>query len=107
MIVEAPTVGPAITERYEQATKAFVPLFRAGRELNPRGAELPDDDRGHPRRLGLLVRLPAPDRRRGGASCPTYLPELIELVLRTYLGQAEASRIARAEAPARQHRPEP
>ena len=42
VIVEAPTVGPAITERYERATKAFVPLFRAGRELNPRGAELPE-----------------------------------------------------------------
>ena len=74
VIVESPTVGPAITERYEQATKAFVPLFRAGRELNPRGKELPDDDRGHPRRLGLLVRLRAPDRRRGRASSPTTCP---------------------------------
>ena len=34
-----------------------------------------------------------------------YLPVLIELVLRTYLGQAEASRIARAEAPAASGRP--
>ena len=28
-----------------------------------------------------------------------YLPVLLELVLRTYLGQAEASRIARAKTP--------
>ena len=31
VIVESPTVGPAITARYDRATKALVPLVRAGR----------------------------------------------------------------------------
>ena len=30
VIVESPTVGPAMTERYERATKALAPLLRAG-----------------------------------------------------------------------------
>jgi AcrR family transcriptional regulator len=101
VIVESPTVGPAITERYEQATKAFVPLFRAGRELNPRGEELPDTIEAT---LAGSVFWAAYERLIGGrADEPAaHLPVLIELVLRAYLGQAEASRIARAEAPALQ-----
>jgi AcrR family transcriptional regulator len=101
VIVESPTVGPAITERYEQAAKAFVPLFRAGRELNPRGKELPDTIEDT---LAGSVFWSAYERLIVGAADELldYLPVLIELVLRTYLGQAEASRIARAEAPAPQ-----
>jgi AcrR family transcriptional regulator len=41
VIVEAPTVGEAIFARYENAIKALAPLLRAGRDHNPRGAELP------------------------------------------------------------------
>jgi AcrR family transcriptional regulator len=101
VIVESPTVGPAIIVRYEQAAKAFVPLFRAGRELNPRGKELPDTIEDT---LAGSVFWSAYERLIVGAADELldYLPVLIELVLRTYLGQAEASRIARAEAPARQ-----
>lgn len=97
VIVESPTVGPEITERYEQATKAFVPLFRAGRELNPRGSELPETIEDT---LAGSVFWSAYERLIVGEAdeLATYLPVLLELVLRTYLGQAEASRIARAEA---------
>jgi AcrR family transcriptional regulator len=97
VIVEAPTVGPGILERYERATKAFVPLFRAGRELNPRGAELPatiEDTLAGSVFWSAYQRLIVGEAER----LPELLPELIELVLRTYLGQAEAGRIARAEA---------
>ena len=99
VIVESPTVGPAITERYGQATKAFAPLFRAGREFNPRGAELPDTIEDT---LAGSVFWSAYERLVIGEAdaLVDYLPVLLELVLRTYLGQAEASRIARAEAPA-------
>jgi AcrR family transcriptional regulator len=97
VIVEAPTVGPSILERYERATKAFVPLFRAGRELNPRGDELPatiEDTLAGSVFWSAYQRLIVGEAER----LPELLPELLELVLRTYLGQDEAARIARAEA---------
>jgi AcrR family transcriptional regulator len=96
VIVEAPTVGPRMVERYERASKALVPLFRAGRELNPRGAELPatiEDTLAGSVFWSAYQRLIVGDAER----LPELLPELIEMVLRTYLGQAEATRIARAE----------
>jgi AcrR family transcriptional regulator len=97
VIVETPTVGPGMRERYERASKAFVPLFRAGRELNPRGAELPSTIEDT---LAGSVFWSAYQRLIVGEAevLPELLPELVELVLRTYLGQAEASRIAHAEA---------
>jgi AcrR family transcriptional regulator len=97
VIVEAPTVGPGILERYEKATKALVPLFRAGRELNPRGDELPETIEDT---LAGSVFWSAYQRLIVGEAdrLPELLPELIELVLRTYLGQDEAARVARAEA---------
>ena len=98
VIVESPTVGPAISERYERATKALVPLFRAGRQFNPRGAELPEtieDTLAGSVFWSAYQRLIVGEAEQLAAS----LPVLTELVLRTYLGQAEASRIARAESP--------
>ncbi|HWB68959.1 MAG TPA: TetR/AcrR family transcriptional regulator [Solirubrobacterales bacterium] len=97
VIVEAPSVGPAIAERYEEATKALVPLFRAGRKLSPRGAELPETIE---ETLAGAVFWSAFERLLIGAPerLISYLPVLVELVLCTYLGPAEAARIARAEA---------
>ncbi len=94
VIVESPTVGPEIAARYEQATRALVPLFRAGRELNPRGTELPErieDTLAGSVFWSAYQRLIVGEAEQLAAS----LPVLVELVLRTYLGQAEASRIAR------------
>jgi AcrR family transcriptional regulator len=101
VIVESPTVGPAITERYEKASKGFAPLFRAGRELNPRGKELPETVEDT---LAGSVFWSAYQRLIIGEvdELAAYLPVLLELVLRTYLGQAEAGRIARASSPAPQ-----
>ncbi len=94
VIVESPTAGPAVGERYERATEALVPLFRAGRELNPRGDELPE--RIEETLAGSIFwsayqRLIVGEAEQLTAS----LPVLTELVLRTYLGQSEASRVAR------------
>ncbi len=97
IIVEAPTVGPGIHERYEHATKALVPLFRAGRKLNPRGAELPEtieDTLAGSVFWSVYQRLIVGEAER----LSDLLPDVTELVLRTYLGQAEATRVARAEA---------
>lgn len=100
VIVEAPTVGPGMLERYERATKVFVPLFRAGREANPDGAEHPgtvEDTLSGSVFWSAYQRLIVGEAEK----LPELQPELIELVLRTYLGQAEAARIARAQpAPA-------
>jgi AcrR family transcriptional regulator len=101
VIVETPTVGPAVAESYERAIKALVPLFKAGRELNPRGAELPSTIEDA---LAGAVFWSAYQRLVVGESdqLDAYLPVLLELVLRTYLGPDEASRIARAETRAPQ-----
>jgi AcrR family transcriptional regulator len=101
VVVESLTVGPAIAERYEQATRAFVALFQAGRELNPRGKELPDTIEGT---LAGAVIWSAYERLIVGRAdeLTAYLPVLLELVLRTYLGPAEATRLARSPASAPQ-----
>jgi AcrR family transcriptional regulator len=93
VMVEAPTVGVAVRERYERATKAFAPLFAAGRGLSSRGDDLPSTLE---ETLSGSVFWSAYQRLVVGeaAQLPDLLPELAELVLRSYLGQAEASRIA-------------
>jgi len=97
VIVEAPTVGERTLDRYEQAIKALVPLFRSGRAHNPRGAELPESVEDT---LAGSVFWSAYQRLIVGKadSLAEVLPELIQLVLRTYLGEAEAQRIAQDEA---------
>jgi AcrR family transcriptional regulator len=97
VIVEAPMVGPELAARYERAIKALVPLFRAGRELHPRGAELPatvEETLAGAVVWSAYQRLVVDEVDQLKA----YLPVLLELVLRTYLDPVEASRIARAEA---------
>jgi AcrR family transcriptional regulator len=94
-IVEAPTVGPVIIDRYERSARALAPLLRRGRELSAQGEELPPT---------------LEDTLAGGVLWSTYqriiageadhiealLPEAIEFVLRPYLGEAEAARWARS-----------
>jgi AcrR family transcriptional regulator len=97
VIVETPTVGPGLRERYEGATKAFTALFREGRKLNPRGAELPETIE---ETLSGSVFWSAYQRLIVGQAeqLPELLPDLIELVLQAYLGTEEAERLARAAA---------
>lgn len=93
-IVEAPTVGPIIIERYERAMTGLSPLLRQGREESPQRDELPDT---------------LEDTLAGGVLWSAYqrlivgeadriealLPEAIEFVLRPYIGEAEAARWAK------------
>jgi AcrR family transcriptional regulator len=41
-MVEALSAGPAAVERYEKSQQAFVSLFRLGRDVSPRGGQLPE-----------------------------------------------------------------
>jgi AcrR family transcriptional regulator len=97
VLVESPTVGPELRERYESATRGLVPLLRAGRELSPRGEELPETIE---ETLAGTVFWSAYQRLIVGEAqnLPAALPVVLELILRTYLPAEEASRIARAEA---------
>jgi AcrR family transcriptional regulator len=92
-IVEAPTAGPAIIERYQAAMTALSPLLRRGRAFAPQPDDLPET---------------LEDTLAGGVLWSAYqrlivgeveqvellLPDAIEFVLRPYLGQSEAARWA-------------
>lgn len=96
-IVEALSAGPAAVERYERSIQAFVPLFRMGRKVAPKGEGLP----------GTLE-----ETIVGGVFWIIYQrivmgqveeieqlrPELVEFSLTPYVG-AEAAKRGAAEAP--------
>jgi AcrR family transcriptional regulator len=93
-IVEAPTAGPIIGERYQQMTRGLSPLLRRGRALNPQGSDLPaslEDTLAAGVLWSAYQRLIAGEVDRIEA----LLPEAIEFVLRPYIGEAEAARWAR------------
>lgn len=95
VIVETPTLGREMFERYESATRAFAPLFREGRELSPLGAELPvtvENTLVGSIFWSVYQRLIVDEAE----SLPDLLPEMSEFVLRTYIGQDEAARVVRA-----------
>jgi AcrR family transcriptional regulator len=93
-IVEAPTVGPAIIERYQEAMNGLAPLLRLGREYSAKSSDLP---------------VTLEETLAGGVLWSAYqrlivgevdriealVPEAIEFLLRPYLGDAEAARWAR------------
>ncbi len=91
--VEAPTAGPEAAARHEAALKRFEPLLRPGRELNPRGAELPASLESTLTGGVMWVvnqRLIAgeEEKLRG------LLPEALEFLLRPYVGEEVAAREA-------------
>ncbi len=93
-IVEGPTAGPSFLGRYAAAGKAFVPLFRAGRELNPHGDQLPatlEETLAGSVLWSAYQRLIIGEVER----LEQLLPEVIELVLRPYIGRREAAHVAR------------
>jgi AcrR family transcriptional regulator len=92
-IVEAPTVGPVILERYQDAMSGLVPLFRLGRGFDPEVGELPETLE---ETLSGGIVWSAYQRLIVGEAdrIEALLPEAIEFVLRPYIGRAEASRWA-------------
>jgi AcrR family transcriptional regulator len=101
IIVEAPSAGPALSERYDKVSKAFVTLFAGGRELSLRGNELPESIEDT---LAGAVFWTAYERLVAGRAdrLVDHLPALTELVLRTYIGPEEAARIVREQMPSSQ-----
>jgi TetR/AcrR family transcriptional regulator len=91
--VEAASASLAATERQLAALENFATLLRAGRELYPQAAELPA-----PTERALVGGIASIISGHLLAEEPQVLvdlePELIELVLIPYLGQAEAKRVA-------------
>jgi AcrR family transcriptional regulator len=96
-IVEGPPVDREIYRRYRRAGEALVPLFRAGRRLGPRGDRLPQTTE---ETLAGSVLWLAYERLIVGEAerLRQLLPELIVLVLRPYLGEAEAARWSRMDS---------
>jgi AcrR family transcriptional regulator len=95
ILVEGPTAGPAILGRYEGIAKAFVPILREGRDYSPEAAKLPqtiEDTLAGAVLWSAYQRLNFSEADR----IAELIPENIELVLRPYIGEAEASRIAAA-----------
>ncbi len=93
VIVEAPTVGPAIAGRYQEATVALSPLLRRGREFEPRAKELPkslEDTLAGGVLWSAYQRLIVGEVER----IEELMPEAIVFVLRPYIGEGEAARWA-------------
>lgn len=92
-MVEALSAGPASVEYYEESQQAFVSLFKLGRDVSPRGAELPETL--EEALIGgvfwiIYQRLSGPEANK----ISELLPELTEFILAPYLGADEASKIA-------------
>ncbi|MGN6253768.1 MAG: TetR/AcrR family transcriptional regulator [Solirubrobacterales bacterium] len=92
-LVEALTAGPLLVGRYEEALTSFEPMLRPGRELNPRGGELPQSLE---KTLAGGVLWLAYQRLIVGEADKLLelLPEAVEFVLSPYVGEAEAVRTA-------------
>lgn len=92
-IVEGPTAGPTVLGHYVRASKAFIPLFRAGREFSPYGGQLPaslEETLAGSVLWSAYQSLIVGETER----IEKLLPEVVELVLRPYVGEAEAARWA-------------
>jgi AcrR family transcriptional regulator len=95
LLVEGPTAGPAILERYDRIAKAFVPILLRGREYDPAAAALPEtleETLAGSVLWSAYQRLSFSEVDR----ISELIPENIQLVLRPYIGEVEASRIAAA-----------
>lgn len=89
-MVEALSAGPASVEYYEESLQSFVSLFRLGRDVSPRGKDLPETL--EEAIIGgvfwiIYQRLVAGEVD----SIQALLPELVEFALTPYLG-ADAAR---------------
>lgn len=99
-IVDAPTVGPVMIDRYQQAMSGLTPLLRRGREYNADADDLPatlEDTLAGGMLWSAYQRLIVGDVDRIEA----LLPDAVVFVLRPYVGEAEAAKWAKwaAEEP--------
>jgi len=98
-IVEALAAGAPAAERHELSIQAFVPFFRAGRELSPAGDELPATlEETIVGGVFWIVHQRIVTGRVAGIE--EVLPELVEFALTPYIGAAAAKRAAAEPSPA-------
>jgi AcrR family transcriptional regulator len=91
-IVESATAGPAAMERYERALQTFVPLFRAGREVEEATGELPDELEDLI--IGGLVWMVHQRLLRNEIDeIPELLPTMLEFALVPYMGEKRAAAV--------------
>jgi AcrR family transcriptional regulator len=92
-LVEGPTAGPEILGRYEQVARGFVPILSEGRKYNLDAKTLPktlEDTLAGAVLWSAYQRLSLSETDR----ITELIPENVELVLRPYIGEAEAARVA-------------
>jgi AcrR family transcriptional regulator len=98
-IVEALAAGATAVARYELSIQAFVPFFRAGRELSPAGDELPDTlEETIVGGIFWIVHQRIVTGQVG--EIEALQPELVEFALTPYIGAQEAKRVAAEPSPA-------
>jgi AcrR family transcriptional regulator len=93
-IVDAPTVGPVMIDRYQQAMSGLTPLLRQGREFVPNAADLPptlEDTLAGGLLWSAYQRLIVGEVDRIEA----LLPDAVVFVLRPYVGEREAAKWAK------------
>jgi AcrR family transcriptional regulator len=94
-LVESQAAGSAALARYQEMLEKVAPKLREGRELNPRASRLPDGlEMAIAGGLAWLVhqRLVA-DR---ADELKALLPEMLQVTLTPYVGEAEAAQAADA-----------
>jgi AcrR family transcriptional regulator len=92
-LVEVQTAGPRALASYERTHDALVPLLRRGRDLSPEGDRLPVTL--EEATIGGVAWLLHQRLVMGEAEGIEELyPELVEIVIGPYLGEAEAARLA-------------
>jgi AcrR family transcriptional regulator len=93
-IVDAPTVGPVMIDRYQQAMSGLTPLLRQGRGFVADADELPstlEDTLAGGLLWSAYQRLIVGEVDR----IETLLPEAVIFVLRPYVGEREAAKWAK------------
>lgn len=92
-MVEALSAGTASVRYYEESQQAFVSLFKLGRDVSPRGADLPDTL--EEALIGGVFWIIYQRLTGSGADQMTeLLPELTEFILTPYLGAEAAGEVA-------------
>jgi AcrR family transcriptional regulator len=90
-IVEALSAGPASLARYEESLQSFIPLFRIGRKVSPRGEGLPETL--EETIIGGIFWVIYQRIIRGETEqIEQLLPELVEFALTPYIGAEAAQR---------------
>lgn len=92
-MVESLSAGPVAVKYYEQSQQTFVSLFRLGRDVSPRGRDLPETlEEAIIGGVFWIVyqRLAVAE----ADAAPQLLPEVVEFALTPYLGAAAARKIA-------------